>query len=285
MDEFLLENRLKELSPDLSKRVSACAVVLSGMLDSFLSWFPDFTDHSLLHSMDVLYYANCLLGYQVEQLNAYECYVLIMSCYLHDIGMGVTKKGFDSFMKELDLTEYYRKHPNADTPELIRDMHNEFSGLFIKKYSDMFDIPSDDLCFAIVQISRGHRKTDLYDEREYPNLETPNGTIRTAFLSTVLRLADEIDVGADRNPEILFDTSKYTRQVDIDAFGTHESIRSVDVTPDAILLRAVPKEARFVALIEDLAGKIQKTLDYCRDVSERRSDLRLTLERVQIVWL
>lgn len=284
MDEFLLENRLKELSPDLSKRVSACAVVLSGMLDSFLSWFPDFTDHSLLHSMDVLYYANCLLGYQVEQLNAYECYVLIMSCYLHDIGMGVTKKGFDSFTKELDLTEYYRKHPNADTPELIRDMHNEFSGLFIKKYSDMFDIPSDDLCFAIVQISRGHRKTDLYDEKEYPDIMTDSGIIHTSYLSAVLRLADEIDVGADRNPELLFDTSKLTKQADIDAFGTHESIREVAVTSDAIILRSKPKEPRFAALIEDLAGKIQQTLDYCRDVAEKRSNMRITQQRVEIQW-
>ena len=284
MDDFLLENRLKELSPDLSKRVSACVVVLGGMLDSFLSWFPDFTDHSLLHSMDVLYFANHLLGHQVEQLNAYECYTLIMSCYLHDIGMGVPEKLFDEFKDQLDLTEYYRKYPNAAPPKLIRDMHNEFSGLFIKKYADMFDIPSDDLCFAIVQVSRGHRKTDLYDVKEYPDIKTDKGVIRTSYLSAVLRLADEIDVGVDRNPELLFDTSKLTKQVDIDAFGTHESILEVAVTNNAVILRSKPKESRFAAHIEGLAGKIQQTLDYCRDVAEKRSDLRITQQRVEIQW-
>ena len=284
-NDFLLEKRLRDEAPDLHRRVTDSVAVLQRTLESFFTWFPDFTDHSVLHSLDVLNYCNQLLGEQVAALTIPECYVLVMACYLHDVGMGVSRKDYAAFIEQLDLTDYRRAKPDADEARTIRDQHSELSGLFIRKYADLFDIPSEALTFAIAQVSRGHRKTDLYDEREYPNLETPNGTIRTAFLSTVLRLADEIDVGADRNPEILFDTSKYTRQVDIDAFGTHESIRSVDVTPDAILLRAVPKEARFVALIEDLAGKIQKTLDYCRDVSERRSDLRLTLERVQIVWL
>ena len=107
--------------------------------------------------------------------------------------------------------------------------------------------------------------------------------MRLFFPLALLRLADEIDVGMDRNPELLFDTSRLTKQVDIDAFGTHESIRSVEVNEDAIILGAKPKEPRFVSLIETLAGKIQKTLDYCRDVAQKRSDLRITQEWVEIV--
>ena len=101
-----------------------------------------------------------------------------------------------------------------------------------------------------------------------------------SYLSAVLRLADEIDVGAGRNSELLFDTSKLTKQVDIDAFGTHESIRQVEVQPDKILLWTRPKEPRFSALIEALSGKIQETLDYCREVAEKRSDLRITQKQV-----
>lgn len=283
--DFLLEKRLREEAPNLHQRIKDSVVVLQKMLESFYTWFPDFTDHSVLHSLDVLDYCNQLLGEQVSALTIPECYALVMACYLHDVGMGVTQENFEVFTQSIDLEAYLQKCPSATIPQIIRDFHNEYSGLFIRKYADLFDIPSDPLLFAIVQLSRGHRKTNLYDELEYPDLETPEGVIRTALLSAVLRLADEIDVGADRNPEILFDTSKLTKQVDIDAFGTHESIRSVDVTADAILLRAKPKEARFIPMIEDLAEKIQKTLDYCRDVTERRSDLRITQERVQIIWL
>ena len=283
MYDFLLERRLKAEAPDLHKRVTDSVVVLQKMLESFFTWFPDFTDHSTLHSMDVLDFCNRLLGEQVNALTIPECYALVMACYLHDVGMGVTREGFEAFTKELDLEGYKKKHPDASEAKIIRDFHNEYSGLFIKKYAALFDIPSEELLFAIIQLSRGHRKTDLYDEAEYPDIETPDGVIRTAYLSAVLRLADEIDVGADRNPELLFDTSKLTKQVDIDAFGTHESIRAVDVTEDAIVLRVKPKEPRFVGLIEDLASKIQETLDYCRDVAEKRSDLRITQKKVAVV--
>lgn len=284
MNDYLLEKRVKSEAPDLHRRIVDSEVVLQKMLESFLTWFPDFTDHSMLHSMDVLEFCNQLLGEQVRSLSVAECYVLVMTCYLHDVGMGVTRENFEAFAREIDLDAYKNRFPDVDEARIIRDFHNEFSGLFIRKYAGLFDIPSEDMLFAIIQISRGHRKTDLYDENEYPDLHTPDGVIRTAFLSAVLRLADEIDVGAGRNPELLFDTSKLTRQQDIDAFGTHESIREVAVTKDEIILRVKPKEPRFQGLVEELAGKIQKTLDYCRDVAEKHSDLRITQERVAVLF-
>lgn len=283
--DYLLEKRLREEAPDLHRRVKDSVTVLQNMLESFLTWFPDFTDHSVLHSLDVLDYANRLLGDQVWALSLRECYVLVMACYLHDIGMGVTRQGFEEFTRQINFADYHRKHPEASEARIIRDFHNEYSGLFIRKYAELFDIPDEDTLFAIVQVSRGHRKTDLYDPAEYPDIPGEDGVIRTAFLSAVLRLADEIDVAADRNPEILFDTSALSRQADIDAFGTHESIRSVTVKDRSIVLQILPKEPRFVALIEELAGKIQLTLDYCRDVALKRSDLRIYQETIEIEQL
>ena len=283
MNDFLLEKRLMTESPDLHKRISDTVVVLQTMLDSFLSWFPSFTDHSALHSMDVLAFCNELLGDQINNLTIQECYVLVMSCYMHDMGMGISKEDYKALSKKLKLDEYRTKHPNASDATIIRDFHNEFSGLFLMKYADFFEIPSDDLMFAIVQVSRGHRKTDLFDEKEYPDLHTPDGVVRTSYLAAMIRLADEIDVGADRNPELLFDTSTLTDQADIDAFGTHESIRTVEVAEDSIILHVKPKEPRFVGLVEDLAKKVQHTLDYCREVAEKRSELKITQKDVKTV--
>lgn len=282
MYEFLLEKRLKEEAPDLHRRMTDSVVVLQGMLDSFLTWFPNFTDHSSLHSMDVIYYCNQLLGEQVQYLTIPECYVLLMACYLHDIGMGIPKESYEEFISKADKENFRQNHPEASTENIIRSLHNELSGVMIEKYESLFDIPSPEYTYAIVQISRGHRKTDLYDVTEYADIQTPEGVIRTAFLSAVLRLADEIDVGADRNPELLFDTSNLTEQRDIDSFGTHESIRQVEVTKQAIVLHTKPKEPRFEALIEELAVKVQQTLDYCRDAAMKRSDLRITQEKVRV---
>ena len=45
--DFLLEKRLQNEAPDLHRRVTDSVSMLYTMLESFLSWFPDFTDHSL----------------------------------------------------------------------------------------------------------------------------------------------------------------------------------------------------------------------------------------------
>ena len=281
-NDYLLEKRLAELSPSLHGRVESSIVALIGMLEGFRSRFPTFTDHTILHSLDVLDYSNKIMGPYVDSLSAIECYVLIMSCYLHDIGMGVNQKDYDEFSKKLDLSEYLREHPDADEKRIVRDFHNELSGLFVRKYWELFDIPSEEAVFSIIQLSRGHRKTDLFDEKEYPVLETEDGIIRTAYLSAVLRLADEIDIAVDRNPELLFDTSELTLQADIDAFGTHESIRRVDVFRDRIVLIQKPIEPRFSLLIQELKKKVEKTLDYCSKVAKERSDLLITQERVEL---
>ena len=281
MHDYLLEKRLRSLDPALHRRAKDSFVVLQKTLESFFSWFPDFTDHSALHSMDVLDFTNRLLADRAEELSVAECYVLIMACYMHDVGMGISSEDYEVFSRELDLEAYKAEHPDADEPRIIRDFHNEFSGCFIRKYADVFDIPGE-LTFPIVQVSRGHRKTDLYDEKEYPVIELESGVVRTPLLAALIRLADEIDIAADRNPEIMFDTSTFTKQVDIDAFGTHESIRMVDVREDSIVLIVKPKEPRYEELIRKLAEKVQETLDYCREVTEKRSDIVITQKKVLI---
>ena len=284
--DFLLEKKLRKESPELHQLVKDNVFLLQKMLERFLPRFPDFTDHSILHSMDVLDYCNRLLGEeQIGRLSPGECYVLIMACYLHDVGMGIGQKDYETFLREIDLGDYFDDHDPSDIAGTIRAFHHEFSGCFIRKYAELLELPSDDLLFAVIQASRGHRKTDLFDALEYPEMQTAHGVIRLPFLSAVIRLADEIDVGADRNPELLFDTSRLTRQRDIEIFGTHESIRRVDVTKDSIVLLVKPKEPKYVPLVEAVNEKIQETLDYCRRAAEERSDLRITQTRSEIKLL
>ncbi|MBQ3417142.1 MAG: HD domain-containing protein [Ruminococcus sp.] len=284
MSDYLLENKLRLENSDLHRRTKDSAVVLQKMLESFLPRFPDFTDHTILHSMDVLEYSNMLLGEkQIKRLSAAECYVLIMSCYLHDIGMGINQKNYEELSQKIDFGDYFETHSREDTETIIREFHNEYSGLFIRKYAELFDIPCDEMVFAIVQVSRGHRKTDLFDESEYHDVMTPYGIIRTAFLAAIIRLADEIDVGADRNSELLFDSSKARGQSGTEAFGTHESIRRVEVQPDALVLYTKPIAPQYRELIRKLADKIQETLDYCREVASSRSDFCITQKSVQII--
>lgn len=284
MSDYLLESKLQREDKGLHRRTKDSAVVLQKMLESFLPRFPDFTDHTILHSMDVLEYCNLLLGEeQVERLSTAECYVLIMSCYLHDIGMGINQKNYEELSKQIDFGDYFETHSREDTETIIRAFHNEYSGAFIRKYADLFDIPCEEMVFAIIQTSRGHRKTDLLDEKEYPVLMSPYGILRTAFLAAIIRLADEIDVGVDRNSELLFDSTKVKTPDGQKAFGTHESILRVEVEEDALALYTKPKAPEYRELIKELADKVEETLDYCREVVASRSDFCIYQKCVRIV--
>lgn len=142
MNDYLLETRLRVENENLHRRVKDSATVLQKMLESFLPRFPDFTDHTMLHSLDVLEYCNLLLGKeQIERLTAAECYVLIMSCYLHDIGMGISQKNYEELSVKIDFGDYFDTHSREDTNATIRAFHNEYSGLFVRKYAELFDIP------------------------------------------------------------------------------------------------------------------------------------------------
>ena len=283
MENYLIERKLREEDKDLHKRAAESVFVLQTMLSKYLTRFPDFTDHSFLHSLNVLDYCNRILGYeQIEKLCPEECYVLIMACYLHDIGMGIGNRDFAEFSEKLDFGDYFDNHDRQNDAETVRAFHNEYSGLFIRKYSEVFDIPSESMTRAIVQISRGHRKTDLLDRSEFGDIKTGDAIIRTAYLSAVMRLADEIDVASDRNPILLFGDKALKDDTSIIEFGLHESILHVDVEDDAVTLHTKPKTAEFRPKIEMLADKITNTLNYCKAVAEQTSDLRIRQNRVII---
>ena len=200
--DFALERRLKALSPDLHQRFADTVFVLQHILSNYKLIFPDFTDHTELHSLNVIEFCNNLIGEQVNKLNADEIYCLLLGCYFHDTGMGISHKDFDEFSKQINFGNYFDTHSRDNYPEIIRNFHNEYSGLFVRKYAQFFDFPTDAHLFAIVQISRGHRKTDLFNDNEYPSsLSIPNSENKVCvkYLSALVRLADEIDVTAARN--------------------------------------------------------------------------------------
>ncbi len=284
--EFFLETRLKDSGPWLHERLQENIIVINRLLNKYFDRFPTFTDHSILHSMQVLYYCNQLIGpVQIDKLSPEECYVLVMSCYLHDIGMGITDKELISLREAAPFLAAESLSDPKGISSAIRKYHNELSGIFIKKYGDLLEIPSKELEFAIVQVCRGHRKTDLFDGEQYPDLCVDGRHVRTAMLSAIMRLADEMDVDKERNSTLLFDTSVYTDQKDIDNFGVHECIRRVEVTDDSMILRVRIKDPYFLPLVEERVDKLRKTLGYCRDVCDKKSDVMIRPGNVKVIFM
>ena len=281
--DYLLEKTLRELDADLHQRFRDTVFATQKMLTRFKLLFPEYTDHSELHSMTVIDSCNRLIGTdQIGMLNADEIYVLLTACYFHDVGMGISEKDYESFKENLHEKEFFAAHPDAGRADFVRTYHNEFSGLFIDKYADLFEIPSPAHVFAIKQVARGHRKTDLFDREAYPSaLALPNGnTVCLPYLASLIRLADEIDVVATRNPLVLYDIDTLTDAVEIRENRKLEAVKSMKMTRDAFILSCETDDEELFEDLRKMADKMQRTLDYCREVTEKRTGFKISQKKV-----
>ena len=282
--DFALEKRLKELNIGLHERFSNTVLAIQHILSNYKLIFPDFTDHTILHSLNVLEFCNKIIGDQLDKLNADEIYCILLGCYFHDTGMGITSRDFEEFSKNINFGNYFETHDKDNLPEIIRNFHNEYSGQFIKKYSRFFEFPSEEHMFAIIQISRGHRKTDLFDENEYPiSLKLPNGnTVCLPYLAALIRLADEIDVTASRNSHAIYDLNKIEHEIDLIEFMKHEAVTALDTTEKEFIMNVSTNDEKLLKSLEIMRGKMQKTLDQCREVVNNHTVFKITQERVLI---
>ena len=280
--DYALERRLRELDPGLHRRFTDAVFALQHILSNYKLIFPTFTDHTELHSLTVIDFCNRIIGDRLSGLNGDEIYTLLMGCYFHDTGMGVSEKDFAAFSKEIDFGTYFETHDPENRPQTIRDFHNEFSGCFIRKYADFFEIPSKEHLFAVIQIARGHRKTPLMDEAEYPvALPLPNGnTVCLPYLAALIRLADEIDVTASRNPAFLYDPDAIKTPKSIVEWRKHNAVRGLAVTEDAFTLMIKTDNPDVLDSLNHMAEKMRETLHDCKAAVYARTPYAISQERI-----
>ena len=281
--DFMCESRLKELDPELHSLYSNCVLVSQNILNSFSSIFPDFTDHTILHSIEVIDFCNLLIGNQIKRMTADDLYVLLMGALMHDWGMGISKKDYMLLCPEMDIGDIDWRNP-SNMPAVVRSYHNEISGKLIEKYSEFFDIPNKNYTFALIQVCRGHRKTDLFDPDSFPEAyEVGEGRIiHLPYIAALLRMADELDIAVDRNLDFIYDMSTIHDPQSIFEFARHKAIKEVRVEKNSINIFAETDQHDIYDGINELAVKLQETLNYCCGVINNRTRFRLSQNRIKL---
>ena len=273
--DYGIERRLAQCAPELHSRYRDCVVISQRMLCRYENYFPDFTDHTVLHTLDILELCNQLIGSQIEKLTAEELYVLLMGALFHDVGMGVSVADFEQFRATLGFPE-----PADDTARAwaVRDYHQELSGLYLEKYWRMLDFPNEAYARAVIQVCRGHRKTDLLDKSGYPpQFEVePGKTVSLPYLAALLCLADELDISAGRNVSFLYDVEKMPSARDRREFRKHMAIYRVELDPKQVVVHAWTEDPDIRTGVEEVTDKLRDKLLLCRRVAAERSSFVIT---------
>lgn len=282
-NDYAIENRLSSLSPELYKRYRDCFVISGKMLTRYENYFPDFTDHSRLHTMDILDFCNRLIGEQLKDLSANDLYVLMMSALFHDVGMGVSFSDFEEFRTILGIPA-----PENDTDRAwdVRKYHQELSGLFLKKYSTILDLPNDKYLHAIIQVCRGHRKTNLLDLEGYPpHFEVEEGkSVYLPYLAALICLADELDISQDRNISFLYNVEKMPSERDRTEFQKHMAVYSVELEEDKVIVKAKTNDEKIKTGVAEVCNKLRDKLLFCRKVALERSPFTITQKDVMLLF-
>lgn len=285
--DFMLERRLKEANRDLAYRYACCTSLFEQMLKKFLATFPTFTDHTLLHTLSVTNITNQLLREEINKLNASEIYIYLMAAALHDVGMGVSDKDLEGFIDAAGIRAYVNGHPDMSKPTLIRKFHNDFSAAFVRKYWELLEIPSERYANAIAEVGRGHRKTDLLDEALYPaDYDLGDGTkANLAVLAAVIRIADELDIASDRNPDLLYDTESMEGMSEKDTFefSKHAAIRPLVFAENEICICADTDDAEIAQGVVDCVRLVKETMAYCVSVMQQRGTVAIKCPEIRLV--
>ena len=103
-----------------------------------------------------------------------------------------------------------------------------------------------------------------------------------AYLSALVRLADEIDVTANRNSHAIYDISKIAREIDLIEFMKHDAVKDLIIDEKEFVMVSDTDDESIYQSLEIVSGKMQKTLDECRNVVNGNTPYQITQEKVII---
>lgn len=288
--DFLCERLLKQKNEALHILYRNSVFAVEKLLTHYKLVFPFFTDHTFLHAEQVINYSNLILGKKnAELLSAEELYILLMAACLHDSGMGISEKDFQEIAPEVPgLPDYIAAQPESSTKERIRAYHNEFSVGFIRKYHELFEIPDGGFVHCICQVARGHRKIDLMDpevmERVY--LLQNGAPVRLAYLSAVVRLADEMDVTSNRNLLFDYDHYQYDSAYQALCFKVHRAIKQIYPENGTLcILYDAAVEQHVLDEVNLISEKLEQTVKECQRVMEQYTEFEVLYTGVKPVPL
>lgn len=285
--DFSCEGKLINQDPSLHKRYCSSIFAITNILTNYRAIFPDYTDHSFLHTMNVINYCNQLIDDNIESLNCGEIYVLVMAAALHDTGMGISEADYEEFISRKCFEDYLSQNKDIPKQQIIRHFHHELSGCFIKKYSLVFEIP-EEFVFPIIQVARGHRVTDLYDESEYPK-KYPAGeySLCLPYLAAVIRLADELDIAAERNIHLDRSISEIRNSYSLSVWKLHSAIADIKLEKEKCTVQAKKNGLSEDDTIElkSWLKKLENVFDYTSDVVKRQTPFRLPKRKVVLEYI
>lgn len=267
------------------------------ILKEFSKTFPKYTDHSGIHQINILRLIEDLLGNQLDNLTTLECAILILSTYLHDIGMVFTDNEKTVITQEARFSEFLQNNAKANRQfqEQNRELSADLAEWYcrwdhafrVHKYLVSLELRNPN-CLRYKGFSLREKLGMVCESHNWSTEEIKkNDDFTTDFLSNqadlrfcaiLLRLADYLDFDDSRAPHSLFNflelskPSSYTEAISQREWLKHQASAGFKFPhkerdkPYEISYLAHPNEINIEQEIRHFLTGIEKELNECAKV-------------------
>ena len=267
----------------------------------------EFTLHDGDHLFRVLYLMEKLLTKDViKNLSTPELMLLVLSAFMHDIGMAPNEKDILAWKKVWDTEPEFEnddeknsyedfkrfyfarpeqkeeisnfilsgKHTLAETKkaylisDFIRHTHAERARDIIEQdWNNKIKFRNVDLTVEFAQICYSHNEDALKLLDLDKSYLCGDGVFANLpLVGVILRLADILDFDAKRTPEILFSHLYVRNPVSIEEWNKHRAIESWEINPNVIQFNATCSHPAIESSIHKFCDLIDRELSVCNNI-------------------
>ena len=269
-------------------------------LKTVIKNMPEFTLHDDTHIFNMLTIIGKIIPQEnMKALSAPDLFMLIISAFLHDIGMAPDEKYILAWKNQLPEEEYDEElkeerekfsrfrltytHQLADierliaekefskaqlledyiVTEYIRTTHSIRAREIIATYwAGKIVYQDTDLTEELATICYSHNESYTYLlQMESFRVCGQDEYLCIPFVATILRLADIIDFDPKRTPSVLFSHLAVKNPVSLNEWKKHQSINAWTISPKRILFSAQCEHPAIEATILAFCNQIDEELD------------------------
>lgn len=258
----------------LSANVVSLCEEATDRMKAMYAYAPQYTLHDDRHLLRTTELMALVLGTQVEQLNALEIALLILSAFFHDQGMVLSSEEYSSLKSDenfqLVKSNWILEHPNygetaaqlnssvytsdrktelamklaeldeALLTDYIRKTHGQRSADFIRttyQHDKRLEVQKANLAPFLATLCESHTLNhDALRSLKSFRHDEQIGTyvVNFPFLAVALRLADILDFDRDRTPEVLLKSIHFTSDISLGEWEKHRSVEGWQISPELI---------------------------------------------------
>ena len=265
----------------------------------------DFTLHDDGHAFRVAQRMSDILGEQLARISVYDLTMLLLSAYLHDIGMTPARPRVDAHFAYLRRGDRSRLDDNevrslqkwlddfhgglvppvigdAANPEgerflrllmahYARSRHNDWSEAWIReRLADERD-PYYGWLEDLVRLCRSHHEgyERLRGDDFDPQLiGSPAGYLHLRHCACILRVADVLEFDPERTPDVVFEHRGIDESSAI--YWRKDHALAFELVNGAVVINARPPNAYIHRAVLETIDGVNHELDLCRRLAEEK---------------